>query len=219
MKLIPKNKANEPQDFIRHKKQQNTKATYENAPKVNLTVALLEEQNYICCYCMQRIEVSDTSIEHFLPKSIYDGTNGFPDLTLDYGNLMATCTFGDNVKGKLQHCDDKKGNDIININPLDKRMMDKIIFANDGQVIIDDKSLQNDIDVTLNLNLDSLKEKRAGIINSLQKLVNSLFKNKPVSKTWLLKQIDEWNTPKDLRLKSFCQVAIYWLTKQLKKAK
>jgi hypothetical protein len=132
---------------------------------------------------------------------------------------MATCTFGDNVKGKLQHCDDKKGNDIININPLDKRMMDKIIFANDGQVIIDDKSLQNDIDVTLNLNLDSLKEKRAGIINSLQKLVNSLFKNKPVSKTWLLKQIDEWNTPKDLRLKSFCQVAIYWLTKQLKKAK
>jgi phospho-2-dehydro-3-deoxyheptonate aldolase len=58
--------------------------TKENCEKdeKNLRKILLDEQGYICCYCMSRINCENSKIEHFKPQSKYK------ELQLDYKNLF-----------------------------------------------------------------------------------------------------------------------------------
>lgn len=68
---------------------------FRNNEKVyyNLKTVLIEDQGFICCYCGQRIEDNfHTSIEHLQPKTIYK------HLTLDFDNLLASCSGGSNNK-------------------------------------------------------------------------------------------------------------------------
>lgn len=62
---------------------------------------LIEEQGYICCYCMKRISIDNSHIEHFWPKTF------FQEIDLDYSNMFASC----NGEGSLlldEHCGHKK---------------------------------------------------------------------------------------------------------------
>jgi uncharacterized protein (TIGR02646 family) len=81
---------------------------------------LLQEQGFICCYCMQPIGVKHNMInvlemktEHFKPQNEYNGSKeGKPDLQVTYSNLLAAC-LGDVRKRKLNsknptHCDSLK---------------------------------------------------------------------------------------------------------------
>lgn len=75
------------------KEQENEdwKPTWDNfggEPKRTTHVALLKEQGYICCYCMQRIEKKSSHIEHVIPRSV-SGTNEAQKL--DYSNMIASC--------------------------------------------------------------------------------------------------------------------------------
>ena len=45
---------------------------------------LLREQGYICCYCMGRLHIDGSHVEHFRPKT------RFPDEDMEYGNLLAS---------------------------------------------------------------------------------------------------------------------------------
>ena len=47
-----------------------------------LKEALLNEQGYICCYCMNGIKEDNMKVEHYKPRSIY------PALKMDYTNLL-----------------------------------------------------------------------------------------------------------------------------------
>jgi uncharacterized protein (TIGR02646 family) len=88
--------------------------------------ALVEEQGFICCYCQQQIELdSNTIIEHFIAR------NTDPTQMFEYKNIFACCDGGDEQREKQkeenilkakrtpQHCDRKKGDSTILINPLD----------------------------------------------------------------------------------------------------
>lgn len=70
---------------------------------------LYEEQRGLCCYCMQKITIDSSSIEHFLPESI------FPQNEVDYFNLFLACRYSDGLSGKerKQYCDKAKGNILI----------------------------------------------------------------------------------------------------------
>ena len=48
-----------------------TKEGCENNETDNLRKSLLEEQGYICCYCMSRIDCKNSKIEHFKPQSLH----------------------------------------------------------------------------------------------------------------------------------------------------
>lgn len=71
-------------------------------PKPKIKAALLEEQFFVCCYCNKAIAANPKStIEHFLPKSIYHNH------VFNYENLFAAC---DGAKGDEDfrpsvHCD------------------------------------------------------------------------------------------------------------------
>lgn len=89
-------------------------ADYDNySEKDELRVSLLTEQGHICCYCMQRISDSRMKIEHWKSQDDY------PELQLDYNNLLGACQGGEGSPKHLQHCDTRKGNTEITINPLD----------------------------------------------------------------------------------------------------
>lgn len=75
------------------------------AARIALKRSLLAEQKYICCYCECRITDATSHIEHFRPKD----ASQFPQLQLDYSNLLASCT--KTPTGSLdEHCGHKKGN-------------------------------------------------------------------------------------------------------------
>lgn len=99
------------------------------ARNLAIRLALAEEQGYLCCYCQQRIpmkkyklengdevEMPDMNIEHFKPRSIYDGQIRRdkhlcdeeellrPDLRIEWSNLLCACL---NHEG---YCGDIKGN-------------------------------------------------------------------------------------------------------------
>ena len=70
----------------------------------NLRKALINEQGRICCYCMKRIDVDSSHIEHFFPKE------QFPDIDLLYDNLFASCN-GEGSTNKYDgYCGHKKEN-------------------------------------------------------------------------------------------------------------
>ncbi len=221
MKYIVKRAENQPLSFIRHKKKSSH--SYKNyAEKDDLREALLKEQEFLCCYCMRRIQTATEDkmkIEHFKPFSVYNGKNGNPDLTLEYSNLFASCK-GDEKRAKhLQHCDKTKENKEIKLNPTDKSLMDLIKFTPSGIILTDNEELDNEIDNILKLNIQPLKNGRKEIWESLEQVLKKEFGNKTVTKGFLNNKIRVWKTKSSQGMsKEYCQVAIYFLTKRLAKA-
>lgn len=69
----------------------------------DLRDALIKEQGGICCYCMKKIDVNSSHIEHFFPKE------HFRDIDLSYDNLFASCNGeGSNVIYD-EYCGHRKG--------------------------------------------------------------------------------------------------------------
>ena len=110
--------------FIHKGKEPKEWTAYRNTPGVafsaepELKKALLEEQGYICCYCMCRINDGDMKVEHYVPR--IEASRIF-----DYNNLFAAC------EGKCAsdgNCDTRKRNNTITIHPSDlKNHCEKII--------------------------------------------------------------------------------------------
>jgi uncharacterized protein (TIGR02646 family) len=168
MKWIDKKIKNQPASLKRHLGTPHH--NYENYDKKDeLRTVLLQEQGFICCYCMRRIQEASEDkmkIEHFKPFSVYDGKIvGKPDLTLDFTNLLAVCKGNKGASKHLQHCDESKRNTEIFMHPNDKILMQKIRFNSEGIVYVKeendfDKTLNFDLKETLNLNVQTLKEER-----------------------------------------------------------
>lgn len=220
---MKKKRENQPASLKRHLTTPHH--DYDNyKEKDELREALLQEQGFICCYCMQRIQEAKQDkmkIEHFKPQSIYNGTNGKPDLTLDYTNLLASCKGNEGSLKHLQHCDGHKGNDEIQVNPMDKILMQKIRFDSIGRVFISekddfDKALNHDLNHTLNLNLQTLTADRKAIWTKLDQLMRKEFKDKKPTKSFIKQKLKEMSTPNNGKFMPMCQVAIYYLEKKLK---
>lgn len=62
---------------------------------------LIEEQGHICCYCMKRILLDKSHIEHFWPKAY------FPQIDLEYNNMFASCN-GVGIISADEYCGHKK---------------------------------------------------------------------------------------------------------------
>lgn len=57
---------------------------YDNLPgdvKNKMKEILLSEQGHLCAYCMTRVSLESSTIEHYIPRK---GKNGDVSLSLDY---------------------------------------------------------------------------------------------------------------------------------------
>ena len=118
---------------------------YEAKPE--LREALIQEQGYICAYCMQRISLDvKTHIEHMKSRSKH------PELILDYQNMVLCCS--GNTCG-VSHCDNHKDNEDITfdlfseafINTLSYQIQSRSVAIKSSNPIWD-----NEINDILNLN-------------------------------------------------------------------
>ena len=226
MKWIDKKLKNQPASLKKHLGTPHH--NYENYDKKDeLRAILLKEQGFICCYCMRRIQEpteDKMKIEHFKAFSIYDGkTEGKPDLTLDFTNLLAVCKGNKGALKHLQHCDESKGNTETLINPMDKLLIQKIRFNSEGIVSIKeendvDKTLNHNLNTTLNLNIQTLKDERRKIWTTLDQLLRKEFGGKMPSKSFINQKIKESIKQLNGKFEPMCRVSIYYWEKKLKQA-
>lgn len=178
--------------------------------KLNLNDALLDEQGYLCCYCMGEINSENMQIEHWKPQSKY------PKLDLDYNNLFACCEGNKHnpkrKKGsKNIHCDSKKSSLELTINPLNKDCETEISYFGDGTINAKNSVYNKDINDYLNLNYENLKRNRKSAwIKVLSNLTKNRVKNNEINK--LINVFSEKN--KDGKYHPYCQIIVFFLKKR-----
>ncbi|MDF5726209.1 MAG: TIGR02646 family protein [Rhizonema sp. PD37] len=186
MKRIIKGK--EPLSLVKHRLK--TFADYDNySKKDELRASILTEQGHICCYCMQRISDSRMKIEHWKSQDDY------PELQLDYNNLLGACQGGEGSPKHLQHCDTRKGNTEITINPLDtiKNCEDVIRFLGNGQIYSEDSAIDTELNDILNLNTETLINHRKEVLDLAIRQLSSEYPKGNWTKAILNKKIQEWD--------------------------
>jgi uncharacterized protein (TIGR02646 family) len=186
--------------------------SFESADKKELRRALLEEQGYICGYCMRRINSADSKIEHIKPQSKN------PTDTLDYNNLIICCN-GD-ITGandsKSFHCDTRKAENTISFTPFSQSFIDTLSYSSkDGEIKSSRPKYNEEINNILNLNLSALKSNR---LETLKGVVNQLAKKKDWKKSEISSMLLKWaSKASDGKLKAYCGIVIWFLTKHLRK--
>ena len=188
--------------------QYKTKSDCNIGDSNNLRLKLLEEQGYICCYCMSRVDCNNSKIEHLKPQSKYR------NLQIDYQNLFISCKGGEGEKANNQHCDTKKAEKELKKIDLLSNIQDYIYYKKETQFIeIDskDRDIKDDLDL-LNLNISKLKRNRR---NSYDNLLAQLQKrNFKISS--IKKALNYYKNKHNGKYEPYCEMIVYFLTKKLK---
>lgn len=202
----------------------------DNFIRNEVLTSLLEEQGYLCAYCMQKISLSNASIEHIIgQKYVKDGVELGKKHQINYDNFVAVCE-GKSCKGNL-HCDksraDYQKERQLFANPLENRIMQNIRFNSKGLIyykdfieietiktlnnhtnLDEDSNIRYDIHKVLNLNCQNLKARREAIINALKRLTNNWTKKGRIET-----ELSKYQRKQSDGYIEFCQVAIYFLNK------
>jgi len=235
MKLIVKNKPS----VLHHKLvlfKKEINGIYPNLTgelKTELLEALLNEQNYLCAYCMQNINIHNATIEHIIGQKYIDGNKNKlgQQNQLNYDNLLAVCN--GRSCNKEEHCDTNRSKfqnrypqRKLFVTPLENRIIQNIKFTPKGLIYYDSwteieeieklkdydslsesENIKYDIQKVLNLNCNNLKQQRLNHINALKKFTKNWS-----DKVRIRRKLDEYtlNTSNE-----FAQVAIYYLAKKI----
>ncbi len=136
--------------------------------KDDLCVALLKEQGAVCCYCTQRIRAATMKIEHRQPQSLY------PERQLDWKNLLGACPGGQGRRLRFQHCDTRKGDQEISLDPV-AGVERQLRYLSNGELRAGHPDpqhradLDRELDEVLNLNLDPFKRARLAALEGLKR--------------------------------------------------
>lgn len=209
-------KQNQPSSLVGYKQQTNAKYDGANFTpiKEDIRKNLLDEQYYLCAYCMQRIynDGLSTKIEHWHCQQDYK------DESLDYKNMLAVCRGNEGQPSKSQHCDTKKGSSKLKYNPssLPCIIENTISYQRNGKIESSDKDFNGELNDILNLNIEYLTNNRAAVYES----INEALSKKPDKRTKaeIQKLIDKWqSTDENNYKKEYFGVAVYLLNKKLQR--
>jgi len=200
---------------------EDTKNDNSKNPKVttrtDILKDLLDEQGYLCAYCMRSISLDSATIEHFIGQNYVDdkGNSIGKKEDTNYDNMLAVC-HGNFCKNET-HCDSSRSKyqdkrPLLNISPLNKQQMNNIKFSQSGVIYyenIDDESEINfDLNKVLNLNCDNIRNERKKII----KVTKKILSQHKFDKKFAQKELDYWEECNN-SYKAYCQVAIFELRK------
>jgi len=208
-------KKNEPPgEFIRYAKSSGACFDgMDSAVKATLRTALLQEQKYLCAYCMTSLEdlYKYVKIEHYVPRDA--------DNELAYKNLLAVCCGNAGKPKTAQTCDTRKGNTILQIDPQNQHHMADIFYDGNGKIYIKNKEWQADLDDVLNLNCPELQAGRKAALDGLCAVLYKENKAKSASKAYLEKRLKFYQEGKDGRLRSYCGILRYYLQKRIRQCR
>jgi uncharacterized protein (TIGR02646 family) len=229
MRLIRKDK--EPRSLVEYRKIEG--ATYDGLPsdtKIELRTALIGEQGGLCCYCMRRIRDDEEKerkqqenekdnqvrIEHWKPQSRHR------DLALSWTNLFAACNGNEGKDHSDQHCDVRKHDDEITLNPTNPRHIASLSYGTSGQLQSEDATVQRDLDQSLNLNHVTLQRNRKDAVRGMIESLHRLAQKRTASKIGAfsdallraeLARCSDFDAQN--RLPPFAGALAYWLEKRL----
>lgn len=206
---------NEPRLLVTEKTQVGI-TSYEELStdtKNAIRQSLLEEQGYLCAYCMKRISIENTTIEHYDPQSCNNGTD------MLYSNMLGVCDGGQNNFGKGQSrltCDKQRGNEPLTVDPLDINTINQIKYRKNEIIFSDNSDINTDLNSTLNLNGSEtyLIANRKAVYDTL---VLEIEKNGGKSEAFLLKLKKKYES-KDSNGKRipFSGIALYYINKWIR---
>jgi uncharacterized protein (TIGR02646 family) len=208
-------KGPEPQSLLKYR--QGAGATYDDLPqgaKDEIREQLAREQGFICCYCMQRItpEPFGMKIEHWAPQ----GDPATSHLQLSWKNLLGACYGNQGQPPRAQHCDTRKGDTHLTVNPTDERCEQLVRFLADGTVESGVPAVNADLQQSLNLNYALLKNNRKVVLDAFLQAMRRKFPNLTWSDSSMERELMELQQANsEGQLRPYCQVPIYWLKKRL----
>lgn len=182
---------------------------------------LLEEQGYICAYCMKSISIDNMKIEHWYPQWACKNDND-EIRTVSHKNMLAVCK---GITGQISHCDTHRGElptglQFLTINPTDPdHNVETILGYKNGKMeaIFNQDINNNDIDNILNLNFEELIKIRITVIDGLKYALNKKYKG-DWTKERLEKELEKWRSKGiDGKFSQYCQVAINYLINRIKR--
>lgn len=216
--MIEIKKGKEPSALIAYRK--TPYATYDDMPKAvhdAVLDSLMQEQGYLCAYCMRRIpqkgKTPSATIEHWDPQS-----KTCTDKALDYRNMLAVCN-GNRGCGSKEYmtCDAKRGNASLTVHPLNPLTLSSILYKSDGRISSPDSDINTDLDKTLNLNCSQvgLVESRRRAVQTMQ---NELKKRCPTGNITLtcLRLLQKYQS--QTQKTPYLGILIWWLQKHIRKA-
>ncbi len=105
-----------------------TYANLQKPEKPLLHRALIAEQGGLCCYCQSLVSADNSHIEHLLPRTLY------PELQLDYANLLCSCGRPHGHTSMPDHCGHAKAEKELPITPLQQDCGTHFIYSSDGTI-------------------------------------------------------------------------------------
>lgn len=182
--------------------------------KSELRQSLLQEQGYLCAYCMRRIPVKDynsnetTRIDHILSREKH------PEYKLDYHNMVICCP------GAIDnnfHCDKQKGENDITFNLFDDHFFTTLSYGSkSGEIKSSVSAYDQQINKQLNLNNRLLKRNRQNALLGVIKYLNRYG--------WTISNINQqikiWdNKDTEGYYKEYNSIILWYLRKKLKENK
>lgn len=162
--------------------------TLRNPLKKVVISQLMHDQGHLCAYCMRRIpdtrdaergfnQPLEVKIEHWNARS---GSTCGAFGALDYNNMLAVCSGNQNgptrKKSKLT-CDAKRGDRKLTVNPTDASTLTTIFYTEDGIIKATDKTINDDLDIGLNLNCTKdavlLPSERKRVLEAIQEEIST----------------------------------------------
>ena len=178
-----------------------------------LRQSLLEEQGHLCAYCMSKLN-DEIKIEHYEPRNAQN--------ELDYSNLLAVCN-GDTAGNlsKRQHCDTRKRDHILHINPQNSVHIHCISYESNGTIYAKDHAdFDYDLNTVLNLNDDYgyLKANRKRALDELKKKLKKKFGNRPANLPFIKNLLSYYLGKNQFGERTAdCGILIDYLSKRLKR--
>ncbi len=162
---------------------------------------------------MQRIKIDDVQLMNQKMKiEHWQCQDNYPHLQLNYNNLLVACLGNEGKRSKEQHCDTKKGNLDIKINPTDQNCETLIKCRTNGKLKSSDPDIQQDLNKTLNLNIDFLVKNRKEAIGTVITQLNRRYPNKSWPQTAIQSLINKLNSKDENGYYSeYCGAVIIYL--------
>ncbi len=201
-------------------------ATYDGKDftpvKEEIREALLRDQHALCSYCMRRISsdarphptnpdvpaLPQMKVEHWRSQ------DGFPALQLAWTNLLGACLGGMGSPPADQTCDTRKGEDEIQLDPLNATHASTLYCRSNGRLESTHPAFQTDIDEHLGLNHRVLVDDRRGVLDRFLARLGHKYPASPIPKGAVGRLIAELETPSGGRLPELCGVLRLWARKR-----
>lgn len=196
-------------DFTLH----NPNLHFDDMPsdlKHSLREALLHEQGHLCAYCMSRIDSDNTKIEHYIPRH--------SDNELDYKNLLAVCRGNEGQPRRHQHCDTRKGNSTLHIDPQQAQHIAQLSYKSDGTIFSKGNSdFEHDLNSILNLNapFGYLKNNRKRALDSLKLHIHNKLGSRSASSSFLQRALDFYTSNSEGHRAPYCGILIDYLQRRI----